>query len=115
MTQLMRCIMNSYGRYFNHKYKRSGSLYESRYKASLIDADNYLLHISRYIHLNPRYWLRYKYSSISHYLNNLDDEWLQKRRITELFHDAQDYRTFLEDYEDHKSMLEELKYVLADL
>ncbi|MFY9387361.1 MAG: hypothetical protein WAP08_05480, partial [Smithellaceae bacterium] len=35
------------------KYRRSGHLYQGRYKAFLIQADNYLLEVSRYIHLNP--------------------------------------------------------------
>lgn len=34
MASFMRCVMTSYSRYFNHKYKRTGSLFESRYKAS---------------------------------------------------------------------------------
>ena len=53
MAQFMRSVLTSYSRYFNKRYKRSGSLFESRYKASLISDDAYLEHISRYIHLNP--------------------------------------------------------------
>ena len=56
MSKLMKSIMVSYGRYFNLKYKRSGSLYESTYKASLVSSETYLIHISRFILLNPRYW-----------------------------------------------------------
>ncbi len=39
--------------YINHMYDRTGTLWEGRYKSSLIDADNYLLVCSRYIELNP--------------------------------------------------------------
>ena len=39
---------------FNRKHRRRGHLYKGRYKAFLIDADNYLLEVSRHIHLNPR-------------------------------------------------------------
>ena len=115
MSLLMKSIMTSYGRYFNLKYKRTGSLYESTYKASLIDAGNYLLHISRYIHLNPRYWQRYKYSSISYYISGAEVEWLQKERVAALFASPQQYRMFLKDYEEHKAILDELKYELADV
>ncbi len=114
MSKLMQSIMTSYGRYFNLKYKRSGSLYESTYKASMIDADYYLLHISRYIHLNPRYWQHYKYSSIDYYLKDCEPEWLDKDKIVGLFSEASDYKQFLQDYEEHKAMLDELKYELAD-
>ena len=37
----------------NKRHKRVGHLYQGRYKAFLVDADNYLLVVSRYIHLNP--------------------------------------------------------------
>ena len=37
----------------NKRHKRVGHLYQGRYKAFLVDADNYLLEVSRYIHLNP--------------------------------------------------------------
>ncbi len=113
MTGLMRCVMTSYSRYVNLKYKKTGSLFESRYKASRIDADNYLQHISRYIHLNPRYWKHYPFSSYKYYLGH-SPEWLDPEPILHLFKDRVDYTKFLEDYEDHKAMLSELKYELAD-
>jgi putative transposase len=53
LSELMRHFNISYTGSFNRKYKRSGHLYQGRYKAFLIDADNYLLEVSRYIHLNP--------------------------------------------------------------
>jgi hypothetical protein len=43
----------SYTSAYNRRHKRNGHLYQGRYKAFLIDADNYLLAVSRYIHLNP--------------------------------------------------------------
>jgi len=67
MTKFMRSLMTSYGRYFNLKYKRTGPVFESRYKAAQITSQGYLEHISRYIHLNPRYWERYAYSSLKYY------------------------------------------------
>ena len=51
------CVMQSIGRryvqYINKTYKRSGTLWEGRYKASLVEAENYLLACYRYIELNP--------------------------------------------------------------
>ena len=43
----------SYAAYYNRKHRRSGHLFQGRYKAILIDADEYLRQLSRYIHLNP--------------------------------------------------------------
>jgi putative transposase len=51
------CFMQYVGRhyvpYINYKYKRSGTLWEGRFKASLVDSANYLLSVMRYIELNP--------------------------------------------------------------
>jgi len=49
----MKDILNSYTRYFNIKHKRKGPLWESRFKSVLVDSDEQLLHLTRYIHLNP--------------------------------------------------------------
>jgi REP element-mobilizing transposase RayT len=113
MTDFMRSVMTSYSRYFNLKYRRSGALFESRYKASLISEDSYLDHISRYIHLNPRYWQKYKYSSLAGYFVDRP-EWLQPEQIEILFASRNAYINFLRDYQEQKDMLEEIKHSLAD-
>ncbi len=113
IAKFMQSFLTSYTRYFNKKYKSSGPLLESRYKAALIDADGYLTHISRYIHLNPRYWQRYPYSSLGFYYKSSAPDWLSPQKVTDLFHDQTEYLTFLKDYQAHKDMLEEIKYDLA--
>ncbi|MFC3150878.1 transposase [Litoribrevibacter euphylliae] len=53
ISKVMQSLGRYYVRYFNHTYKRTGTLWEGRYKSSLIDSDNYFLTVSRYIELNP--------------------------------------------------------------
>ncbi len=53
IPSFMRKLGTGYTNYFNQKYKRSGSLFQGRYKAVLIDKDNYLNYLVQYIHLNP--------------------------------------------------------------
>jgi REP element-mobilizing transposase RayT len=53
LQEFMRHFNISYTSYFNRTHHRSGHLYQGRYKAFLIDADSYLLDVSRYVHLNP--------------------------------------------------------------
>lgn len=114
LPKLMSSIMTSYSRYFNLKYKRTGSLFESRYKSAQINDQGYLEHISRYIHLNPRYWKRYPYSSLQYYYQDQYPQWLQPQKIITLFKGVAEYVKFLEDYEDHKQMLRKIKRELAD-
>ena len=49
----MKWINVSYAGYFNRKYQRNGHLFQGRFKSILVDADEYLKQLSRYIHLNP--------------------------------------------------------------
>ncbi len=53
LSKAMHYINGSYTTYTNIKRNRSGHLFQGRYKAILIDRDNYLLELSRYLHLNP--------------------------------------------------------------
>ena len=114
MSSLMHCVMTSYSGYFNFKYKRSGSLFENRYKAVMIQSEQYLQHITRYIHLNPRYWKRYPYSSFGYYSHGDEPEWLNVEPILGMFAGRKEYASFVADYEDNKLILESIKYTLAD-
>jgi len=53
LQEFMRHFNISYTSYFNYAHGRVGHLYQGRYKSFLIDADNYLMEVSRYVHLNP--------------------------------------------------------------
>lgn len=53
LSSFMHSLNSAYTTYFNIRRKRAGHLFQGRYKALLIDVDNYLLELSRYIHLNP--------------------------------------------------------------
>ncbi len=53
LSRGMQYLGGSYTSYFNRRHRRSGHLFQGRYKAQLVEADSYLLELSRYIHLNP--------------------------------------------------------------
>jgi putative transposase len=114
MSVLMRSLLTSYSRYFNKKYHRSGPLFESRYKASLISDDAYLQHITRYIHLNPRQWRSHEWSSLKYFLQPSMETWIRPKRIISMFNSADEYVKFIEDYTSHKQMLDILKLELAN-
>ena len=75
----MAHINGAYTSYFNVKRKRFGHLFQGRYKAILIEADEYAKELSRYIHLNPvrakivKLPEEYEWSSYSYYIAKLSD------------------------------------------
>ncbi len=112
---LLKAVATSYGMYFNKKYERVGPVFQGRFKASSINHDAYLHHVSRYIHLNPRDYGNWPYSSLPCYLGTHNAPWIKPARVLELFdNNAEQYLTFIQDYEEQKELLDELKYELAD-
>lgn len=53
ISKVIQAVGRSYVQYFNKKYRRTGTLWEGRYKASLVDSEAYALICYRYIELNP--------------------------------------------------------------
>lgn len=53
ISTVMRRVLTWYAQYFNRRHRRTGHLFENRYKSVLCDEEKYLLALVRYIHLNP--------------------------------------------------------------
>lgn len=53
ISKMMQAVGRRYVRYFNREYLRSGTLWEGRFKSSLVQSERYLLQCQRYIELNP--------------------------------------------------------------
>ncbi len=92
LSRMMRDLNGHYTIYFNKRHKRYGHLFQGRYKAILVDIDNYLLELSRYIHLNPvRAGILpkpedYRYSSMPYYAGKkTSPEWLNVKIVLEQF------------------------------
>lgn len=101
-----------YTMYFNRKYHRVGKLYQGVYKAVLVESDEQLLHLSRYIHLNP---INFKKSSVvewekvtlpnsfPEYLGRRKTEWIKTDQILSYFNKTDprsDYLSFVKNYLD---------------
>ncbi len=111
ITKLMRSVATAYSMYFNLRHKQSGHLFQGVFKAVEVSSDAYLMHITRYIHMNPRSYLRYKWSSIGYYLGKEPPAWLKHNRINTMT--PEKYRDFLDSYEGKKIELQHLKDQLA--
>jgi len=123
MTKLLRRIATTYVLYFNRRYKRVGYLFQGRYKAVLIDNDPVLLHISRYIHLNPLTMTRsnlvsYPYSSYPYFLGLKNAAWLKPNSVLSLLTDKSlslgyhSYQDFVEKFADNPEQI--IKKVVID-
>jgi REP element-mobilizing transposase RayT len=94
ISSVMRKLLTWYAQYYNRRHKRTGHLFENRYKSILCDEDNYLLALVRYIHLNP---IRaniittmeqlddYKWSGHRQLLENADCSWMDTAYILSQF------------------------------
>jgi putative transposase len=113
MTDFMRALMTGYSMYFNKKYHRVGPLFQGRFKASRIDSEAYIFHISRYIHLNPKKWQTYQFSSLPYFQGERKATWIRPKRVLDIFKNKEEYLDFLHDYESYKDSLDEIKWELA--
>lgn len=115
LSKFMRQINSQYAIYFNKKYKRSGHLWQGRFKSWYVTDEAYLYTLMRYIEQNPikaniiKDMKNYLYSSYHHFLdiNNisgcLKDSW-----IVENFNNVKDIKSFFNEPIDYKD-LQELK------
>ncbi len=94
LNSFMNSIGTRYAMYYNRKYKRKGVLFQDVYKAVLIESDAQLLHLSRYIHLNPikfenisfSNWQKLRSpSSLPEYLGYRQASWIKKEYILQFF------------------------------
>lgn len=104
ISQYMQRTLNSYTKYFNTKYEKSGHLFQGPYKIVRVEDNEQLLHLSAYIHRNPReirHWTKrenqYPWSSYQDYVTK--NRWgnlLAQNTITDQFKDVKEYRKFVE-------------------
>ena len=112
IAEFMQSLILKYVMYFNKKYKRVGSLFQSRYKTVLINNENQFIYITKYIHQNPKDLLpagpglaglaNYKYSSYGNYLGLFKQDWVKTDKILSCFQEASsgsEYRSFVEETE----------------
>ncbi|OGM05243.1 hypothetical protein A2715_04795 [Candidatus Woesebacteria bacterium RIFCSPHIGHO2_01_FULL_39_32] len=114
LQNFMQAIVTRFSIYFNKRYDRVGSLFQGRYKAVLILEDNYLLHLSRYIHLNPSEYtdnLVDAYSSYGEYLGLRKTKWVKpdfilnffNKEVAPEFKKVISYKDFVENYKKDSS------------
>jgi len=114
VSKFLQKLLTGYTMYFNKKYDRSGVLYQGVFKSKHIKDDPYLLHLTRYIHLNPvevcadgltdskainNALGEYRWSSYADYLGIRKDSGLVdgKNIVLDMFKDRRGYEKFVID------------------
>ncbi len=118
ISDYMKNLLNSYTRYFNTKNRRKGPLWQGRFKSVLVETDEQLLHLTRYVHLNPMTeglvdrpgdW---PYSSYREYVN---DEGMGLCSFHEYLSLApREYREFVESHGDYQKDLAKIKDLILE-
>jgi putative transposase len=109
-AKFMNKLNAGYTKYFNLKYKRSGHLFQGKYKSKEINADFYLTYLTGYIHLNPKFPEQYKYSSYLDYLGKKKTDFLDFRP-EELEIKIEDYDKFITDLKNNKEALKKVEAI----
>lgn len=117
ISTFMRKFQDSYARYFNTKYKRAGGLFQSMFKAIRIETDEQLLHVSRYIHLNPvsaylaesKDLENYPWCSFLDYVHEGKEFFINPRFVLSHFKTRSAYKEFVFDQADHQRELQRIK------
>lgn len=122
ISDFMHALNTSYTKYFNLNNNRTGRLFEYTFKAVYVETEEQLLHLSRYIHLNPfsagivsdleeYYWSSYKA-----FIGVKNEKLCDKGEVLDLFKadPYKEYRQFVMDEIDYKQQIEKFYDLLLD-
>ena len=113
-SRKMQNFTISYVKSINKRYNRVGHLFQANFKAKLIEDNNVLLHLSRYIHLNPVFGKlvstpeNWEFSSYREYIKQRNGTFPQSEFVLSQFRDHLDYKEFVESYQrEHLGIIKE--------
>lgn len=121
ISEFINKVSNSYTKYFNTKHNRTGPLFQGQFKAIRIGNEDQLIHVSRYIHLNPiaTYLVKnlnsYPWSSYLNYIGSEENKNCSKNFILSMFKTNQKYEQFVLDQIEYAQSLERIKHLVIDI
>jgi putative transposase len=121
ISYFMKNIQHAYSNYYNVLNKRYGPLFQGMFKAVLIETDEQLLHVSRYIHLNPTtaYIIKaeklptYQWSSFKDYISPTTS-FVDTSKVLPFFKTPEKYKAFTEDQVDYQRQLDKIKHLILE-
>lgn len=123
IKNFIRNLQNSYAKYFNTKTDRNGALFQSMFKAVRIEDDEQLIHVARYIHLNPStaYIIKnsnelenYPWSSYPQYLNLQTTGITETEEILGYFKSWKELKEFTLNQADYQRQLANIKHLILE-
>lgn len=124
IVKFLSCFQNGYAKYFNLINKRPGGVFSHMFKAVRVEDDNQLLHLSRYIHLNPitSYLIKieelavYPWTSFQDYMSKVDKKksFVTTALLESYFRSAKKHQEFVYNRADYQKSLGDLKTVLLE-
>jgi len=104
--KVMHSLETSYAKAINKRYNRVGHLFQGPFDRKLVDTTEYLIHLSRYLHLNPVYPKlvtlpeHWEFSSYRDYMGLRSDSLVHKEVVLAEFAGPEDYREFVMSGQD---------------
>ncbi len=123
IANFMSNLQESYAKYFNIKGERTGSLFQSMFKAVRIESDEQLIHVVRYVHLNPltSYVIRkikeletYPWCSFAEYVGNQNMGIIDKEDILAHFSSIKRFKDFTYNQVDYQRKLAAIKHLALE-
>lgn len=110
-------FQNAFAKYYNRKNYRDGSMFKSPFSAKIIENEEQLIHISRYIHINPATslivepldLLNYKKTSLPYYVNATKDTVVNTDFLLKMFGSTKAYQKFVLNQIDYQRKLHLIK------
>lgn len=122
VSEFMRKAQDSFAKYKNTRYKRTGGLYEGPFRAVRVQTDNQLLHLNRYIHLNPytshivaslKELRTYPWTSLPQYITGKTGL-CETRPLLSFFPSSKKYEQFVNDQADYQQELDAIKHLALE-
>lgn len=117
ISRFVSIWQNSFAKFFNKKHERNGPLFLEMFKAKRIETREELIHISRYIHLNPvssflidiKELAFYPFTSFPSYIGTINYPFVKTSIILSEFKSVEYYKKFVYDQADYQRSLEKIK------
>lgn len=115
-------FQNSFAKIFNLKQNRTGGLFQNQFKAKRVETEEELIHISRYIHLNPvtsyliesKYLAVYPWTSFPLYMQNDQDSLVNTNLLFGTVGSSYVYSRFIENQVDYQKTLASIKNLILE-